>query len=419
MLQLENQILKLDFDSNVIKQREDSWQSFLNIGLPCKKTENWRYTNLNALYKKYEISQVKISLTPSVMDDILSILNLNTDMCNIVFVDGQLFYADKASGINICSIFSITSNKDKEYRKDALDHINDAAFLGGVFIEIEKNRKFKKPILITYLQTKNSATMVVNYKHNIILQANSECIILDQFIGCGTSCSAVNISSDITLNHSSKCLYNSLKNQESKKLLITHKLAIKVDSEAECDIFQMLSYAILNHIEFYVDLCGKGAKFSAKGTYILALYEKIDSYFDIKHNASSTKSDVFFRGAVNDYASATFNAKAYVNKGLHGIHAMQNNHNIQLSNTSEINTKPELKIYSDDVSCKHGATVGQLDQQALFYLHARGINENDAKILLMEGFFKELIIFLKRDNETTISYLNILDKHIAHLFNLN
>lgn len=412
MLHLEHPISKLNSDINDIKNRENAWKCFVDMGFPSKRIENWRYTDLASLYKKYAISQVKLGSNINV-DYLVSLINLKTDVYNIVFIDGQLAYVDNIHGLNICHISKCEHTP--EYA-DALDYLNIAAYLGGVVINVMENVKLSKPVLMTYLHTENSREMVVNYKHSITLQENSECLFFDHFMTLSDKASAANICTDVTLKCAAKCTYDTMANMNLQKLLITHKLRVSVEYDAQYETFQMGACLGLNRIDFDVDLKHAGAVFNAKGIYVVAHSAKVDYHFNVKHNASNTGSNVSLQGIVGGKSSATFNAKVYVAKGIKNVRALQNNRNIQLSKTAEINTKPELEIYSDDVVCSHGATIGQLDQQALFYLQSRGMNKDHASTLLIEGFVKELITLLDRDEKTITSYLKTVDGYIKHLF---
>ncbi len=411
MLQLEQPIAKLNLTDEAIKQRENAWQAFVDQGFPNKKNEQWRYTDLTALYRKYDITQVKLGLNTNI-DETLSMINLNTDMHNIVFVDGQLAHVDDIDGVIINDSLSLQPQRESS---DALSNLNIASYLGGVTIQVKKNTRLTKPIIMTYLHTDNSQKMLVNYQHTLVIDEYAECMICENFIALGDTYSAANICSNVDVKEGAKCRYDALANKSLEQLLVTHKLKLSIAKNAYYETFQMAAYAALKRIEFDVDLQTEGAIFNAKGIYALTHNAKVDYHVNVKHNASNTQSDVAFRGVVGGKASATFNAKAYVAKGLNSIKALQNNRNIQLTNTAEINTKPELEIYSDDVVCSHGATIGQLDQQALFYLQSRGINKDQATSLLIEGFVKELITLLDRDESTIESYLDSLEGHIKHL----
>ena len=163
---------------------------------------------------------------------------------------------------------------------------------------------------------------------------------------------------------------------------------MNLDKAAEFNGFNLLNKDSLLRNDFVVNLDGEHSRFDVRGLYLINDQAVANACFLVNHNASNTYSNVNFKGVVNGSAKAWFNAKAVVNKDIKQIQAYQNNKNIQLSKKAEINTKPELKIYSDDVVCTHGATIGELDKDALFYLQSRGLTLEGAQHLLLEGFVK-------------------------------
>jgi Fe-S cluster assembly protein SufD len=144
--------------------------------------------------------------------------------------------------------------------------------------------------------------------------------------------------------------------------------------------------------EIAASLQESGANCRTQGFYHLRnACQYIDNHIDIDHIAPHSQSTMLYKGILNHKSRAVFNGRLHVHANAQKIVAHQANHNILLSNDAEIYTKPELEIYADDVKCKHGATVGQLDQDALFYLRSRGIPEAEAIQLLLEGFAEEIM----------------------------
>ncbi|WP_116964642.1 SufB/SufD family protein [Fastidiosibacter lacustris] len=418
MLVLEKALEELPFvDKNTIAKRQSAWQAFNAAGFPSKKSEAWRYTDLNALYQKYNIKTIKLSHNKNAAE-FMSLLNLYPGTYyNIVFIDGTLIYFDQVEGLVIENILTKESklNLDAEDAINAIDLLNMSSTIAGVYIEVKQDIKLIKPILITYAHSDGSAGMLLNYHNHIKVGKSAQCFIREHYITFSHVLTAINVKTQLDLAEDVHYTYDVLANITMQRLLITNSIFVKLYKNSYYETFQLSSQSALNRVDFNVDLLEEGAVFNAKGIYTLAQSARADYHFYVNHLASNTQSDVSFRGVVGGKASATFNAKAYVNKGLHGIKAFQNNRNIQLSNSAEINTKPELEIYSDDVICSHGATIGYLDNQALFYLKSRGIPNNDAMTLLIEGFAKELITLLDRDEATLQDYIDNFEGHIKNL----
>ncbi|MBK2044850.1 SufD family Fe-S cluster assembly protein, partial [Allofrancisella guangzhouensis] len=217
---------------------------------------------------------------------------------------------------------------------------------------------------------------------------------------------------DMDLAESAKINFtNNANNSNNVELLTTANYLVNLEKNAEFNSFNLLNKDALLRNDFIANLNKEGSRFDIRGLYLLNNQTIANACFLVNHNASNTYSNVNFRGVVNGASKAWFNAKAVVAKGVKQIQAFQNNKNIQLSNKAEINTKPELVIYSDDVVCTHGATVGELDKEALFYLQSRGLSLHDAQHLLLESFVKSQLTAddFPFDNEIKEQILESLD----------
>ena len=207
-----------------------------------------------------------------------------------------------------------------------------------------------------------------------------------------TDDSATNLFLDVDVAESASVNFtNNADNPNNKKLLTTVNYLVNLEKNAEFNGFNILNKDGLLRNEFVVNLNQEHSRFDLRGLYLLNDEAMANVCCYVNHNASDTYSNVNFRGVVNGNAKAWFNAKAIVAKDIERIQAYQNNKNIQLSKKAEINTKPELEIYSDDVVCTHGATIGELDKDALFYLQSRGLTLSESQQLLLESFVKSQI----------------------------
>jgi Fe-S cluster assembly protein SufD len=141
----------------------------------------------------------------------------------------------------------------------------------------------------------------------------------------------------------------------------------------------------------YHYLGGEGAQSYSYGLFLADKWQHIDNFVNVEHAAPNCTSNQLFKGVLDDMSTGAFNGRIYVAKDAQGTVAYQKNNNILLTDDAKMDTKPQLEIYADDVKCSHGATVGQLDENAMFYLQSRGINKHDARLMLMFGFAHEVI----------------------------
>ncbi|MFO7756381.1 MAG: Fe-S cluster assembly protein SufD, partial [Bacteroidales bacterium] len=160
------------------------------------------------------------------------------------------------------------------------------------------------------------------------------------------------------------------------------------------------SYAVSNNITLhggmvrnstYHRLNGEGAECNALGLYLSDKWQHVDNFVSIEHASPNCISNQLFKGVLDDSATGTFNGRILVNEGAQKTLAYQKNNSILLTDDARMDSKPQLEIYADDVKCSHGATVGQLDEEAMFYLRSRGIPKEEARLMLMFGFAHEII----------------------------
>ncbi|WP_150466308.1 Fe-S cluster assembly protein SufD [Francisella sp. SYW-9] len=347
-----------------------------NKSLPTTKQESWKYTNIASIYSKNNITEI-LKEAPKTKD-YLEGFKFDTQENVVIILDGSL---------------AIDYNK-KLNHISALEFHKDDRNMSRLAIENSKHFGIKVPkdtkdtlslIFINTEMAKNKLTNV-SLKLDVDMFANLDLDI--DFVNL-TEESAINLFLDVKVAESAKVNFtNNADNANNTQLFTTANYLINLDRAAEFNGFNLLNKDALLRNDFIVNLNKEHSRFDIRGLYLVSDSAIANACFLVNHNASNTYSNVNFRGVANGSAKAWFNAKAVVNEGIEQIQAFQNNKNIQLSNKAEINTKPELEIFSDDVVCTHGATVGQLDKDALFYLQSRGLELHEAQHLLLESFVK-------------------------------
>jgi Fe-S cluster assembly protein SufD len=223
------------------------------------------------------------------------------------------------------------------------------------------------------------------------VQSGTNCTIQEIFNGSSKNTSAINIKTIINLEENAHCDYQSLpQTADQNSLLITHTVNVNAKPHSQFTTLQILGKLLLIRYNFIIKL-QKNATFDAKAIYVINQVNQVDLCYNVRHIQSHTYSNVNVRGIAGDSAKASFIANALATNGITSVKAFQNNKNIQLSPQAEINTKPSLQIYTDDICCRHGATIGQLDHNALFYLQTRGIDKYCANKLLINAFLTEML----------------------------
>ncbi|MED7818458.1 MULTISPECIES: Fe-S cluster assembly protein SufD [unclassified Francisella] len=347
-----------------------------NKSLPTTKQESWKYTNIASIYAKNNITEI-LKEAPNTKD-YLEGFKFDTQENVVIILDGSL---------------AIDYNK-KLNHISALEFHKDDRNMSRLTIENSKHFSIKIPkdtkdtLSLIFINTEMAKNKLTNISLKLDVDMFASLDLDVDFVNL-TEESAINLFLDIKVAESAKINFtNNADNSNNTKLFTTANYLVNLGRAAEFNGFNLLNKDALLRNDFIVNLNKEHSRFDMRGLYLVGDNAIANTCFLVNHNASHTYSNVNFRGVANDNAKAWFNAKAVVNEGIEQIQAYQNNKNIQLSNKAEINTKPELEIFSDDVVCTHGATIGQLDKDALFYLQSRGLELNTAQHLLLESFVK-------------------------------
>lgn len=332
--------------------RAQAFQKFTNQGFPTRKTENWKYTSTSKL-QKTSFKYIK----------------------NLTAVSDKHYKQAKPEEI-------ITEHLIDQSSRHPFALLNLATGNNTGMIAIEKGQSLDKAITLNFLLSDNQLL-----QHCLVIKvAENESLTLNMNYGNsdGSACFA-NILIKIELAKNSQCTIYKNQQLNNTSYLIDNLI---VDQQADSHFyhFDLACGGALARSDIDVNLLGRGADVSLNGFYQAKGSQHIDQHSLIHHHAESCNSREHFRGTIDDKATAVFNGKIIIAKNAQKTQTEQINKNLLLSSKAEVDTKPELEIYADDVKAAHGATVGQLDESALFYLQARGLDRADAIELLMQGF---------------------------------
>lgn len=347
-----------------------------NKSLPTTRNESWKYTNLASIYNKNGISEI-LTESPQTKS-YLEGFKFDTQENVVIILDGVLAidYNKKLNHISALELH-------KDNREMSRFAVENSKHFG---ISIPKDTK--DSLSLIFINTDMAKDKLTNVSLKLDVEMFASLDLDVDFVNLAEN-SAINLFLDINVGESAKINFtNNADNPNNTKLITTANYLVNLDRAAEFNGFNLLNKDALLRNDFVVNLNKEYSRFDLRGLYLLNDTAIANTCFLVNHNASHTYSNVNFRGVANGSSKAWFNAKAIVNHGIEGIQAYQNNKNIQLSNKAEINTKPELEIFSDDVVCTHGATIGELDKEALFYLQSRGLTVEEAQHLLLESFVK-------------------------------
>jgi Fe-S cluster assembly protein SufD len=396
-------------DSAAISQRRHkALQRFLHLGMPHQSNESWRNTDLEAAlsndYAHYfsrskevvDINQIFRCEVHNFETYLFSQLNGWTvyEKQALSTLPGGVIVGSLAEAIRLYpDIVEAHYDQYAGSRDEGLNALNTAFAQDGFFIYVPDNVTIEKPIQIVN---------IVNNQENIFLQPRN-LIILGRnasltLVHCDDSIehrkSFINTVSEFSLGENASLDYYKLQNKDDESTVITSSFFNQQrNSRLTCNTITLNGGIIRN--EIYVALDGEGAEADVLGLYLMDRKQHVDNQVFIDHIKPNTFSNELFKGILDDEASAVFNGYIHVRREAQKTNAFQNSRNILLTDTAKAFAKPFLEIYADDVKCSHGATVGQLDPEALFYIRSRGVCKRNARMLLMYAFAAEVVQKIK------------------------
>jgi Fe-S cluster assembly protein SufD len=388
--------------------REEAFGRFSEMGIPTKKDEDYKYTNLNLFfdhdYASYFIPEAEdFKKAEEFRCDITDL-----DAHGIVLLNG--FYPtineklrQLPSGVWIGSLNEAARKFpeiiERHYGKyahsdtDGLVHLNSAMASDGVFVYVPEGVVLSKPVQVVNL-VQSEVDSFSQHRNLIIVEKRAEFSI----IVCDHTLSPkkflTNAVTEVFVGENAHFDLIRVQNEHNAACKITHTFIHQErNSVASSNNMTLHGGLIRNSTHHY--LGGEGAESHSYGLFLADKWQHIDNFVNVDHAFPHCTSNQLFKGVLDDMSTGTFNGRIYVRPDAQGTLAYQRNNNILLTDDAKMDTKPQLEIYADDVKCSHGATVGQLDGDALFYLQSRGINKREARLMLMFGFAHEVIQNIK------------------------
>ncbi|MFZ0871276.1 MAG: Fe-S cluster assembly protein SufD [Rhodanobacter sp.] len=403
--------------------RRENREAFANAGLPDTRVEAWKYTALRALGQRSFASGDDQAQTRIV--DAASLILPGVDGPRLVFVNG-VFRADLSAldslpaGLTLQPLSQALHGDteplrfalSRHYREtgDAFARINAASARDGVVLRVAANAKIAAPVQLVFVGAAADAALAWHARNVIELGEGAELSLIEHHVASGEQVHLTTLVSDIELHEGARLHHTLLQNAAIGASMIRRSnLRLHARAHATLHVLE-LGGALVRH-DLQAELLGNGAQLDTRGVFMPHGRQHIDTQLAIRHQALNTTSSSNWRGVANDRARGVFRGAIVVAPGADGSDASLSNKNLLLSPSAEIDTKPELEIYADEVKAAHGATVGQLDERSLFYLRSRGIPQAEARALLTTAFCRAVLDDLP--NETLREHLSTL--LIAHL----
>ena len=393
----------LDLTDSVHDTRAQALKIFEEKGFPSKKDELWKYTSLDALiHKDYSLfpkSEASIELK-----DVKKYFLYDTDTYKVIFIDGVYnpFLSNTThDGLDVC-LMSAALSKPK-YRDiinsyfnkiapfdESLTALNTSYAKEGAFIYIPKKTVAEKPIEIIHFSSGEQDSLWLQPRNLIVIDKNSQVQIIERHQSLKQHSVVTNSVTEIYVHEEAFVDYYKLQNDLTTASLIDNTyIQQEKNSHASVHTFSLGGKLIRNNLRYFHK--GEHILSTLKGVTILEGKQHVDHSTMVHHSQPNCESHQDYKGIFSERSEGVFNGQILVDKIAQKTNAFQQNNNVLLDDKATVNSKPQLEIFADDVKCSHGCTIGQMDEEALFYMRSRGIPKKEAKALMTYAFANNVL----------------------------
>ena len=369
--------------------RKKDLDLFFQNGFPNKKIEDWKFTDLNTILEKNFNNIVNKDLEP----ENKKLITIREFEHNFIFlVDGKLISNsfDYENKNNITLKNYNFKNEVELNNQSSLSLLNSALATGGFTLEVSKNYKFIKPLIIYNYFSKNLKESIINNKNSIILNEDSELTLINYTDNASKDNFMTNIIDNIIIKKGAS-LKNIFINNSRCNGYFYRYIKKKLEEGSSCDNYLLSSGLKFNKFDIEINHIEKNSRSSIFSALNLLGLEHQEIKTRINHNAPNCQSYQKIKNVLNDQSKGVYQGKIFVKNTAQKTDAYQLSKALILNDESEFDAKPELEIYADDVKCSHGSTSGSIDFDCLHYLKSRGIPEEEALKMLINGFLSEVL----------------------------
>ncbi len=402
--------------------RREALEQFLSLEFPTAKNEDWKYTNIEPIVGVLFEQTADLRVTAK---DIETFVIPDT-AAQLVFVNGTfspaLSHRPDAAGISIRNLSAVLAEKDERVAEqiknhlktnsDVFSHLNAAFISDGVCVEVDDHAGMERPVYLLYVTTVHDKP-VLHQPYNLIsVGRNARISIVENYVSLGSGKAFTNSLTNIRLSQDSSVQYVKIQQENTETFHIASTVIAQERGSRMTHRVVTTGGALVRNL-IRMDLNGEGIESTLDGVYITNGSQHVDNRTVIHHAKPNCATHELYKGILDGKSTGVFNGKIIVHPDAQKTDAKQSNKNLLLSPEATMNTKPQLEIFADDVKCTHGATIGKLEDESLFYLRTRGIGKDQAKNMLTYAFAGEIVERIRHD--ATREYLdNLLLSLLEH-----
>ncbi len=382
--------------------QENAFAEFEKLGFPTTKHEEWKYTNLKQIADKTFVTAagsdsrirnvVEQSVFAGMNASLMVFVNgvLNKQVSRMIETDSAIVLTDLITAAkNHAGVFNQHFAKYARVEGEAMNALNTALLSDGMFVHVPQGKTMHAPVIVMNITDATDINVLAQPRNLIVVDKNASATVIELYYTIGGNPSFTNVVTESYVGENAHLEHYKIQQQAGESY---QNNFTQIFQEANTNINHVTltldGTFVRNNLHFYMN--GENCNSLLYGLYINDNEDFVDNHTRVDHAKPNCFSDEKYKGILKDKSTAVFNGKIMVHLDAQKTNAYQRNQNILLSDEATVNTKPQLEIFADDVKCTHGATIGQLDEEPMFYLRSRGIPEDTARRMLLNAFADDI-----------------------------
>lgn len=371
-------------------QAQQHWQQLMRLGLPTRKQENWKYTPLDTLLAQ----QFVLPQPQNLSEEQVNALALPIDAVRLVYVDGRFQSALSSREFDLFDIQHAQASERRPLpapvQPEVFLHLTESLAEEATTIRLARGKAAARPLYLLHITSGQDAGMnTVHHRHHLQLEESAEAQVIEHYVSLNDAAHFTGARLTMTVADNARLVHTKLAFESAKSYHFAHNDVV-MSRDAQVSTTSFLLGAGLSRHNTSAQLNGENSNLSINSLALPVDQEVCDTRSYLEHNKGHCLSRQLHKTIVRDKGRAVFNGMIKVAQHALKTDGQMTNNNLLLGRLAEVDTKPQLEIYADDVKCSHGATIGRIDDEQMFYLRARGIDEASAQRMIIHAFAAEL-----------------------------